>query len=845
APVANFGFEVNCSNPLLVKFTDSSIVDTDLGSISYSWDFGDNQTSTDKDPSAHTFPASGQYNVSLTVTNGACTAVYMRQIDLFAVNADFTLPSAALCRNTQLEFSPAEDTSRIALYSWVVDGVEVRNDPSFDTVFQSPGDRLLALTVTDKNGCAATETKTLQIKGATAQFSSSATANCGTDVVSFTDASASTSSITEWLWDFGDNTTQTFAAPPFTHQYADTGTYTVKLTVKDADGCMDAFTHADPVKVSAPKAYFGAMQTLFCPGMPLAFNDSSRGVGLTYSWDFGDGNISTAQNPSNVYNAGQYSVKLVVTDNEGCSDSLTRTNYIDVRKPVAAFEARDTSSTCQLLEAKFFNRSENYESFYWDFGDSTNSTFAEPRHFYDVFGNYVVKLYVTGYGGCVDSAVGQVNVYDPVAYTRFDYSVPPFACNELSVDFNFTVPPGTWYQFNFGDGAIDSSGQTALSHLYNYPNTYRPSILLVDSQDCRVTVSPPSAMPSVNINGAVPVFNIDKKEFCDSGTVFATNYSIARSGDPIVSQLWHFGDGQTSAGNTPPAHIYPQAGLYPVSLTATTQSGCERTFTDTVRVYRTPVPVIAAGDISCINRTIAFNGALALPPDTAILWNWSFGNGRSSTERNNTVSYDAPGNYNVTLTAANSFGCKDMATHPLMIAPLPVVTTQNVVIPVGGEIVLPVSYSSGISRYTWTPPDGLSCTGCPTPLANPSLTTTYHILVTDSNTCSAAADITVEVVCKTENYFVPNTFSPNGDGMNDVFYPRGRGLASVQSMKIYNRWGQLVFDRRNFSANDPAKGWNGKAGNQDLPPDVYVYMVEFICENSQIVPMKGNVTLIR
>jgi gliding motility-associated-like protein len=576
--------------------------------------------------------------------------------------------------------------------------------------------------------------------------------------------------------------------------------------------------------------------------LPLAFNDSSRGVGLTYRWDFGDGQTSTTQSPSNTYAAGKYSVKLVVTDNLGCSDSLTRADYIDVRTPVAAFEATDTSSICQLLEAKFFNRSENYESFYWDFGDTTNSTLNDPRHFYDVYGNYVVKLYVKGYGGCLDSAVGQVNVYNPSANTEINYNVPTAVCNEIAVDFNVVTPSGTKFQFAFGDGDTDNSGQTELNHLYDYPNIYRPSVLLVDSQDCRVTVNGP--IP-ITVNGAVPVFNIDNKQFCDSGTIFATNFSISRTGDPIVSQLWDFGDGQTLTDKTPPAHIFSQPGLYPVSLTAATQSGCEKTFTDTVRVYRTPNPVIAVQDITCINRAIAFNGTLAQPPDTAIQWNWNFGDGRSSTERNNTISYDVPGNYNVTLTAANNFGCSDITTHSLAVAPLPVITTQNVVIPVGGEIVLPVSYSSGIANYTWTPPEGLSCATCPTPVAKPSLTTTYNVQVTDSNTCVNNADIMVEVVCKAENYFVPNTFSPNGDGMNDVFYPRGRGLASVQSMKIYNRWGQLVFDRRNFSANDPTKGWNGKLGNQPVPPDVYVYMIEFVCENAQIVPMKGNVTLIR
>lgn len=844
-PVSNFGFEVNCSNPLLVKFTDSSIVDPGLGNISYSWDFGDGQSSTDQNPPEHTFPASGQYNVQLTVTNGSCTAVYVRRIDLFSVNAGIALPSAALCKNTQLVFNPVEDTSRIASYSWVVDGATVGNLPSFDTVFRSVGDRILELTVTDKNGCSATETQTLQVKGATAQFTSSAAANCGTDAVNFTDGSTSTSSIAEWVWDFGDNITQTFSAPPFTHRYADTGTYFVKLTVKDADGCVDAFTLADPVKVSAPKAYFGAVQTLFCPGLPLAFTDSSHGAGLTYRWNFGDGKTSTDQNPSNVYDAGKYTVKLVVTDSEGCSDSLTRTDYIDVRKPVAAFEAKDTSSICQLLEAKFFNRSENYESFYWDFGDSTNSTLAEPKHFYDVFGNYVVKLYVTGYGGCVDSAVGQVNVYDPQAFTKIDYNVPSSVCNEIAVTFNITTPPGTSFQFAFGDGNTDTSGQTTLNHFYDYPNTYRPSVLLVDSQDCRVTVSPPSVKPSININGAVPVFNIDKKQFCDSGTIFVTNYSISRTDDPVVSQLWDFGDGETSADNTPPAHVFSRPETYSVSLTTTTQSGCESTFADTVRVYRTPAPVIAVDPVSCINRAIAFNGSLVHPPDTTILWNWNFGDGRTSTDRDNTVTYSTPGSYTVTLTAANNFGCKDVATQALTVAPLPVITVQNTVIPVGGQTVMPVSYSSGTSTYTWTPPEGLSCTNCPTPLARPKLTTTYHVQVTDSNTCVSEADVLVEVVCREENYFVPNTFSPNGDGMNDVFYPRGRGMASVQSMKIYNRWGQLVFDRRNFPANDPTKGWNGKMGGQPVPPDVYVYMIEFVCENSQVVPMKGNVTLIR
>jgi len=101
------------------------------------------------------------------------------------------------------------------------------------------------------------------------------------------------------------------------------------------------------------------------------------------------------------------------------------------------------------------------------------------------------------------------------------------------------------------------------------------------------------------------------------------------------------------------------------------------------------------------------------------------------------------------------------------------------------------------------------------------------------------------VVCTNNNYFVPNTFSPNGDGMNDVFYPRGNALTRIAHMQIFNRWGQLIFDRRNFSANDASMGWDGKVNGQLAPQDVYVFIVDFICENSQIVPYKGNVALIR
>ena len=109
----------------------------------------------------------------------------------------------------------------------------------------------------------------------------------------------------------------------------------------------------------------------------------------------------------------------------------------------------------------------------------------------------------------------------------------------------------------------------------------------------------------------------------------------------------------------------------------------------------------------------------------------------------------------------------------------------------------------------------------------------------------AADSIKITVICNNANFFVPNTFSPNGDGVNDVFYVRGKGLNIVPSLTIFNRWGQIVFQKKDFSPNDPSAGWDGTFNGQKAPVDVYVYTLEIICDNSEIIPIHGNVALIR
>jgi gliding motility-associated-like protein len=162
----------------------------------------------------------------------------------------------------------------------------------------------------------------------------------------------------------------------------------------------------------------------------------------------------------------------------------------------------------------------------------------------------------------------------------------------------------------------------------------------------------------------------------------------------------------------------------------------------------------------------------------------------------------------------------------------------------GFPITIPATYSSNVVSYLWSPPDFLSCTNCPQPIASTHFNTTYGVSFVDSNGCRNTGAINIVVICKNANVFMPNTFSPNGDGNNDLFYPRGRGIERIKMLRVFNRWGQVVYERRDFPINDPLSGWDGKYKGQKPQPDVYVYQVEVFCDNGEIIRFNGNIALI-
>ena len=334
--------------PLTVQFTDQSTPGT--GTIDeWSWDFGDGNSSTLQHP-MHIFEAQGTYTVSLTVTNSYDCMDTKTKEDYINVlspllDANFIADKTSGCVPLTVEFT---DLSTGSPTSWEWD---FQNDGIVDSYIRNPewvnteaGTFTVSLKVTDINASTDTETKEnymVVYEEPTANFTSTPTAGCDPLTVHFSDQSiAGAGANVSWFWDFGDGHSSHLKNP--THTYENPDTYTIKLTVTNEHGCTDVKTRWNYITVySPPEAEFSANPTTGIASLTVQFSDQSTpGTGAIdeWSWDFGDGNSSTIQNPAHIYETpGTFTVSLIVTTSNDCTDTETKVDYITVSTGEAHF----------------------------------------------------------------------------------------------------------------------------------------------------------------------------------------------------------------------------------------------------------------------------------------------------------------------------------------------------------------------------------------------------------------------------------------------------------------------------------------------------------------------------
>ena len=267
------------------------------------------------------------------------------------------------------------------------------------------------------------------------------------------------------------------------------------------------------------------------------------------------------------------------------------------------------------------------------------------------------------------------------------------------------------------------------------------------------------------------------------------------------------------------------AGTYYDTLL--TINSCDSVIATTLTVNTLPTPVISGSLSYCTGfNTILDAGA------SYITYNWST---TATTQTINATTANNP--INVTVTDAS--GCTGTSSVNVTESTNPIATiSPNITIIYGSSTTL---QAGGGDIYNWLPDTTttLSCTNCDSPVASPLSTTTYCMLVTNSNGCTDSACVKVEVNLECGEVFVPSGFSPNGDGKNDILYVRGNCIKTMD-FRIFNRWGEKVFE-----STDHNIGWDGNYKGKPCDTDVFVYYLKAETVTGLKVNTKGNITLMK
>jgi gliding motility-associated-like protein len=748
-PIAKFKILQNCLNRQRREFIDSSI-----GADTWLWNFGDGQTSTVQNP-VHYYDSSGIYTVSLTVHNNQTGCDYTKSSTIFVSLrvAGISASDTIICRGDCITLSTTNiNHSLFSSFKWIFGdntntnwGSPASNAP-ITKCYNIPGKYSITLFTKDKNGCYDTAKKInyITVNGPTANFGAiSNTSICSSASVCFRDSSTTDgrNPLSHWIWSFGDGHTDTTSSRTICHTYTSGGVFNVTVTAVDSSGCTNSFTRTGLVTVYHPSASFNTFDTISCPQYAVTFNNTSTGSGLTYVWNFGDSTpTSTETSPSHIYRrSGQYTVKLIVYDNHGCSDTAIRTNFVTIVTPQANFTMSDTLALCPPLVVNFTNTSINYLTYSWNFGTTGGtSSLLNPSFTYTVADTFHVALTVTGPGGCTSVVRKNVIVKGPRG--TFTYGGLS-GCVPSTVNFTANTRDAVNFVWDYTDGHIVSSTASTSSHLYTEPGAYVPQLILSDTSGCVLSLT---GTDTIKIYDITSRFNFNTPTLCDNGVVLFNNTTTAA--DVITGYAWNFGDGTPIVTSTNPNHTYSAPGLFFPQLIATSLHGCKDTLRSTtpVKVVPSPQGAMQQSANGCVNLTVNFRGLLTVQDTSSITWNWDFSNGIHSTLMTPPSQiYNVAGNYPITLFVTNSSGCKDTIRSVVEAYAIPTIDAGiDTMICKGRGATI---QATGGSTYVWTPSTGLSCTNCASPVANPANPMQYFVTGTSIHGCTNRDSIKVSV----------------------------------------------------------------------------------------------------
>jgi len=788
-----------------IQFTDLSIAG---GSpiTDWNWDFGDGNSSIIQN-ATHTYVSAGTYNVTLTVQaqdGSSDFEVKTSYITVFPLPVvGFGLVGSACDLPFNATFSNSSSTGGNIAYAW--DFGNGQTSTSFNPsgiTYNAAGNYTVSLVVTDiVTGCADSNTISIDINDFTAVISAPLQA-CQDASVQIDNATTPTS--TSWFWNFGDGFTSSFENNA--HVYTTPGTYTITLTATDAvTGCSEIITQDIDI-LALPSPSFTVAPIIGCAPLDVTFTNTS-GAG-NFDWDFGNGNTFTGQNPpvQQYSSNGSYDVTLTMTDANGCSNSVTQTNIVDVQALQVIFGS-DITGGCAPINVQFSDSSivpdptgDPIVTWNWTFGNgNTFSGQNPPVQTYNL-GTYDVNLSITTSNGCTADTtytsyieVGEIISVDFSVTPIDDCAKSPFDFTDLTVITAPFAPGEVTYEWDFGDGGTS----TVQNPQYNYPQDtgFFDVQLIVDFRGCRDSITKTDL---VFIKAPISLFTASQTLFCNPSSlplqVDFTDNSIIGAIPDDAAMTWTWGDGTFTFFDDPDfddadlgstVHFYNAYGTYNVQQAIYNYTtGCSDSTTVTISVTFTDAAFTPSNDSVCKNSPILLVDASTSSHPFGT-YSYDMGDGNSQSGSVISYTYNTAGSYDIILTATNAVGCADNDTlFGMDVLELPSAVISPSALTGCAPFNTTFSNNSiaqgngvGLSSFLWTFPDGSTqTTNSVTTDVNYVHTTegffTTTLVVTDDFGCvspTASVGITLTkpvadfiidtIVCDLESFLITNTSS--------------------------------------------------------------------------------------
>ncbi len=688
--VIHSAFSVNAASQCLNSnnFSFSNTSDQGNGET-YSWDFGDGNTSSSYSTS-HIYGNSGNYTVILKVKKGNDSSLAVQYINVEAKpTANFNVTTHGF--NVAAESASSIAFGNIANYNWNFGDNSNSQQQSVQHDYASAGSYSIKLVVASQAGCTDSITHSvtidLPVSPDLASFTTNSPMCLSQNLYQFTNNSIINGTGATYLWNFGDGNTDNTPAP--SHSYASAGEYTVILTITSSAGTA---TTSKVLKVfPQPQVSFGITHLL----SDYTFTNNSSIVSgslVSYSWTSTSGNTGNGNNFNETVAPGSYSVKLVAVSDNGCTDSISN-NYSLSPTLSASFTINGLLSACYTNSNtySFINTSSTGQgvNYSWDFGDGNTDNQFQPAHQYAAYGTYIVKLTVSNATESI-STTQSIDLFpipkaSYILYldTRLTEVSPQIKlCFTPGIDFSYisnsTLAKGEMhYQWSFGTNAIhfrdgDSTAYINPRIIFDTAGTYPVKLKVISDRGCTdsftaiVKLSDPHAHFSYNVDYGGDVYA--------NPTVVINEHSYDY-GAILTNWNWSYGDGATSTLQNAPSHHYTCGGNYQLALTVTSEVPC---FNSTSSVVTIRIKPKAAFSVSNPNYTPnaysrpTFTFTDATTANDAcpnFQYNWNFGDGNTSNASHPTHIFKGSGTYNVRLIVTNANGgLKDTTNQTVTVA---------------------------------------------------------------------------------------------------------------------------------------------------------------------------------